>query len=171
MVNPEKINGRSKKNLIIDPGKIPWSIQNKYMVDPGKIPGLIQKITWPIQIKLHRLLRSNLELCNHGLCHIFHFPSHFIRASKVVHLTPNPLCPRHIPYASVLRIWGCCSSSLVHFSIHQTQSTIFKMTKTKKLITIFVGATYTSWYMLENTRVGRFKIFGNWLSENDTLFV
>ena len=66
-------------------------------------------VTWRI--------RYIIILCNPRLCHTFHFPSNFTNTSKMAYrISPHPtsltLCPHPIPYASALRIWGSCGSSL-----------------------------------------------------------
>ena len=65
----KKMHGRTEKNFVIDQEKTAWLILKKSM-----------------QIQLG-------TICNPRLCHTFHLPSHFTRASKMVYMnspTPTP---------------------------------------------------------------------------------
>ena len=115
MVDP-KLHDRYRtlKKCIIDPEYFHMvDPEKKCMVEPKKKMHVIdqEKTAWLIHEKITSSMQIQLgTICNPRLCHAFHLPSHFTRASKMVYMNsptphPHPRCviiTYHMP--SALRI-------------------------------------------------------------------
>ena len=90
MVNPKFMIDIEKN--IIDPEYCHIRSRKKYMVEPKKKFGIDQeKTAWLILKKSMQIQPGTI--CNPRLCHSFHHPSHFTRASKMVNMNSPPPPP------------------------------------------------------------------------------